>query len=536
MIRHILYGFMFFLGSSLSAQTIWNHASSTAWNTAGNWSAGVPSASTYAQFSSVAGSGIWGISGTTSTTQAIELTSDRTSGVTIGASGTTGALLVFTLNGATLNSTSNVILRNNSSYNLTFQPNNGQSNPNTLSITLGNATDNVISIDGSGNVAFGVIVAGAGKLTLSGAGSGALTLNAANTFSGGMTINSGTRLNINNSSALGTGTFSIAGGTIDNTSGEAINSSANNNTQTWSGNFSFMGSNSLNLGTGTVTLSGGSRTVAVNGSTLSVGGAIGDGSNGYGLSKTGSGTLSLTGNSTFSGGTTISAGTLSAGHNNALGTGAVSVTGGTLSIANNISIGNALSLGSSGTLSGAGASSTYTGLLSGTGTLAGSLTLGSGANINPGNSPGILSNTGTLTFDSGSTYTWELAALSTTGAGTNFDQIANTGIINLNGGSLALSLGSYAPSADPFWTVNRSWTIISTTGGGSITGSAMSISTNQSLWASYGSFSTALSDHNMVLNWNAAAIPEPSTYAALAGLAALLGVLVHRRRKAKLPA
>ena len=61
-------------------------------------------------------------------------------------------------------------------------------------------------------------------------------------------------MNINNAGAIGTGTFVINGGTIDNSSAAAITLS-NNNAQTWGGDFTFVGSKSLNMGTGAVTLS-----------------------------------------------------------------------------------------------------------------------------------------------------------------------------------------------------------------------------------------------------------------------------------------
>jgi len=47
-------------------------------------------------------------------------------------------------------------------------------------------------------------------------------------------------LNINNSTALGTGTFDIVGGTINNTTGGAI-TLTNNNAETWDGDFTFTG-------------------------------------------------------------------------------------------------------------------------------------------------------------------------------------------------------------------------------------------------------------------------------------------------------
>ncbi|MGD0770656.1 MAG: autotransporter-associated beta strand repeat-containing protein, partial [Tepidisphaeraceae bacterium] len=150
---------------------------------------------------------------------------------------------------------------------------------------------------GDGGSGYGITKAGAGTLILSGS----------NTFGGATTLSTGT-LDINSAAAIGTGTFAINGGTIDNTSGSAITLS-NNNVQTWGGDFAFAGTNALNLGTGAVTL-GASRNVTIDASTLTVGGAIGDGSDGYGLTEAGAGTLTLSGANTFTGGTTLSAGTL----------------------------------------------------------------------------------------------------------------------------------------------------------------------------------------------------------------------------------
>ncbi len=149
-----------------------------------------------------------------------------------------------------------------------------------------------------------------GAFSLSKTGSGTLTLAGANTFGGSgnsFTLSAGT-LNINNASALGNAanTFIISGGTIDNTSGAAITTS--NYAQTWAADFAFSGSNALNLGTGPVTLTA-NRTVTVNGSApLTVGGVISGG--GFGLTKAGPGTLTLTGASTYTGATTVFGGTL----------------------------------------------------------------------------------------------------------------------------------------------------------------------------------------------------------------------------------
>lgn len=155
------------------------------------------------------------------------------------------------------------------------------------------------------------IISGARALTLAGAGT--FTLSGNNTFSGGLNLSSGTTLNINNggsgagNSALGTGTFTINGGTINNTSGGAV-TVGTNNAMVWNANFIYGGTNDLNLGTGGVTLSA-TRTITTNGSgTLTVGGEIGG--TGFGLVKNGTGTLSLSGQSTFTGALNVSDGVL----------------------------------------------------------------------------------------------------------------------------------------------------------------------------------------------------------------------------------
>ncbi|MFN5443355.1 MAG: autotransporter-associated beta strand repeat-containing protein, partial [Crocinitomicaceae bacterium] len=163
-------------------------------------------------------------------------------------------------------------------------------------------------------------------------GAGTLTLGGTNTFSNGVTLNAGT-LNINNVAALGatTGTFTINGGTINNTSGGAI--TMNNYPMSWAGHFTFTGSNELNMGAGAVAMTA-TRQVTVSSSTLTVGGII-SGST-FGLTKLGAGTMTLSGVNTYTGATTVTAGTLAMGVNNAIpvGGGGVVLNGGTLSTGN----------------------------------------------------------------------------------------------------------------------------------------------------------------------------------------------------------
>ncbi len=83
-----------------------------------------------------------------------------------------------------------------------------------------------------------------------------------------------------------------------------------------------------------------------------------------------------------------------------------------------------------------------------------------------------------------------------------------------------------------FWGVDRSWTVVNNTGTGSISGTFLLGGT---VGNSQGSFSLAsisggVAGEDLVLNWTATAIPEPSTGAALAGLGVLISAALRRRR------
>ena len=107
------------------------------------------------------------------------------------------------------------------------------------SVTIGNATNNLNVDLGTAGRTFTIsagdtlsilnVISDTGSLTEAGAGT--LTLSGANSYTGGTTLSAG-QLNINNATAIGTGTMTISGGTIDNTSGAAITLS-NNNAMVW---------------------------------------------------------------------------------------------------------------------------------------------------------------------------------------------------------------------------------------------------------------------------------------------------------------
>jgi autotransporter-associated beta strand protein len=149
----------------------------------------------------------------------------------------------------------------------------------TASVLLNNSTKNY-TFSGAFGISSGIITKN---------GTGTLTINNANTYAGGTLLNAG-QINVNNASAIGTGALTIAGGTLNNTSGGAVTLTTNN-AQSWNGDFTFTGSNDLDLGNGNITLGGAgtSRTVTVSAGTLGVG--IMTTGTGLGLTKQGNGTL-----------------------------------------------------------------------------------------------------------------------------------------------------------------------------------------------------------------------------------------------------
>ncbi|MBI3881682.1 MAG: autotransporter-associated beta strand repeat-containing protein, partial [Verrucomicrobia bacterium] len=315
-----------------AASATWNGdtlASDVYWSTLGNWggAASVPGTGDTATFDN-AGNGYTTIDlggGVTITVLSFDTAS--AAAYTIGA-GAVGSQTLTLDNGGLITNASTVV--NNQLINAAVVL--GDATASTY--TIGNASlSSVLTIAGGISGGTGgaaglktLAVTGAGTTILSGiianGGSlglgitkddtGTLTLSGANTFTNGVTLNAGT-LNINKWAALGNGggTFTINGGTLDNTSSTIVFTT--NQPISLNGDFAFTGTKNLTLGVGAITLgtaAGASRTITVNGGKLTLGGAIANGTTATNLVKAGSGELILGTVNTFTGAITNNGGTL----------------------------------------------------------------------------------------------------------------------------------------------------------------------------------------------------------------------------------
>ncbi len=154
-----------------------------------------------------------------------------------------------------------------------------------------------------------------------------------------------------------------------------------------------------------------------------------------GLTKAGSGTLTLTAVSTNSGPVTVSGGTI------ALTTGGPSGTSGAFTKASLIAVAGGASLSDGSTLTLNSGQR-----LAGQGTVSANVTVSSGATLNPGLPTGTLSVSGSVTMNSGSTY---LANLNR-GNSPNCGKLSATGPITYAGTLLVTNTGSGLQAGDTF--------------------------------------------------------------------------------------
>ncbi|MBC8141060.1 MAG: autotransporter-associated beta strand repeat-containing protein [Armatimonadetes bacterium] len=367
-----------------------------------------------------------------------------------------------------------------------------------------------MTLNQSGNSEFrGTVstVSGAGALTKNGAGD--LALYNANTYSGGTVLNAG-RLLLANNAALGTGTITINGEHIRAHEAERTLS----NPLALNGSFvlgqltNFTGNATL---VNNITIT--SFDATTNASVLS--GVISG--NGFGITKSGAGVLTLSGNSTYTGTTTVSAGRLNitSGSN---ATSGYSVAQGATPDMGGFGIPGGKSLSVNGTLQnmGTGAFTVASGAtLSGTGAVPVSVSNTSGI-VSPGNSAGTLTINGNYAQSGTGVLNIEIASLS------SFDVLAINGSATL-GGTLNISFASGFPNAFP-----ATFDFLTTTG--NLTGFFQNVNLVGSLPSGATGYSVRQSANGNGQRLTLVVVPEANA-GLLALLAAPLLVGVFRKRK-----
>lgn len=376
------------------------------------------------------------------------------------------------------------------------------------------------AITGSGLLGIQAWQAGAGSTVTVGGNN--------SNFSGGFNMGqwtdqatmSNVTLKVNHANALGTGILTMTYGTVDLNNFNPVVSALNGSNA--SGNFV------QNNATGTSILTVGDS----QNRNSSYAGVLKDGGTGkvLALTKAGSGTLTLSGTNTYSGATNINQGTLAV-----TGSGAINSTSSvTVAAGARLNYNSSVALSKGVTLNGSGADNRA--VLGGSGPIGVAITLDNvGDVLSPGNSPGTQEYTVGQVWNSFS-YDWEVNDFSdVTGltAGSDFDQIAITGALSLTGGAgsyilnvLSLTSGNVSGEAPNFSEINRSWNIITATGG--ITGfNAANWTINTSGFANpeQGTWSLVQDGNNLQLVY----VPEPSTFLLL-GLAGLVPLLRRRRQ------
>ena len=367
---------------------------------------------------------------------------------------------------------------------------------------------------------YGGDISGDGTLTKLGAG--ALTLTGSSTFTGQTTVSAGTLI-LDSGNALGpTAAVVVASGaTLQANQAILIGYLDSQGTVT--------GSNNLTA-TLTVTQSG------------NIGGIANGTGFAAGIVKLSSGTSTVNAANTYTGRTWVRQGTLATGLANAFsGSSSLVVdSGATLDRAGfSQTVTNAGINGTVGNTNGGGLL-TVTGTLSGSGLVNGDVTV-TGIHT-PGNSPGVQTFDGNLSYGDGAVIAWELTANTTSNTPVVFDQIVLSGSSNLTfvgSNVLALSFdgaSSLVDWTDSFWDVNQAWTVFDLATGNTIDFNNLSLggslldSNGLALDGSTrGSFSLVQSGQDVVLTFTA--VPEPSTLMLLGMGGACAACMLRRRRR-----
>ncbi len=245
-------------------------------------------------------------------------------GVNVGGNPGSATPDQITINGATL-------LATNGATTITLPTNAGLTITNTATIDVGAG----ITLDYPAQA-----ISGGGSLVKNGAGTFQIDEGTVSSSYTNLTLNAGTIAFNKSSGGLGAGSLVINGGVLRTTT--ASPRLPNNSSVLVNGDFTLGSSTTAAItfsGGGAWTLGNGTRTITVDTITATITGNVGDGGNNYGLTKSGSGVLTLNGVGSWTGATLINAGALKLGNN--LGAGNTAITAaGTLQIANGITVSN----------------------------------------------------------------------------------------------------------------------------------------------------------------------------------------------------
>jgi autotransporter-associated beta strand protein len=285
------------------------------------------------------------------------LTFDGTNPYTLeansGSAGFNSAAALAITGGITNNSSATQTINLATSYST-----NQTINANTGNFVIGGnlsiGTGTTLTVLGSNSTTISGAVSGLGALTKS--GTGTLTLAGTNTYSGSTSLAAG-ELVIGSATAIPGSTLNFSGTSTLSTSLSSVtlNNTVNFNASPTFGSNTNTGNFVLN---GNYTLPAGSRTITVTNAatTVDLAGRISGNATASSLTKSGNGTLILSGSGHTYNGTTLTAGTLQLNNatNGGLGTGGpLTLNGGTLqALTTGRTVANAVNLGANITISG----------------------------------------------------------------------------------------------------------------------------------------------------------------------------------------